>query len=53
MGAARNAFTSNDMTVYYLVLSNEYLETVMDLESDRFQNLSYSEPAFRTERCGW
>jgi zinc protease len=49
MGAARNAFTSNDMTVYYLVLSNDYLEKVMDLESDRFQNLSYSEPQFRTE----
>jgi zinc protease len=49
MGAARNAFTSNDMTVYYLELSSEYLEKVMDLESDRFQNLSYSEPAFRTE----
>jgi zinc protease len=26
MGAARNAFTSNDMTVYYLVASNDYLE---------------------------
>jgi zinc protease len=49
MGAARNAFTSNDMTVYYLVLSNDYLEQVMDLESDRFQNLSYTEPQFRTE----
>ncbi|MFW6330487.1 MAG: M16 family metallopeptidase [Gemmatimonadota bacterium] len=49
MGAARNAFTSNDMTVYYLTLSNDYLEKVMDLESDRFQNLSYSEAAFRTE----
>ncbi|NIP80206.1 MAG: insulinase family protein, partial [Gemmatimonadetes bacterium] len=49
MGAARNAFTSNDMTVYYLVLSNEYLEQVMDLESDRFQNLAYDEAEFRTE----
>jgi zinc protease len=49
MGAARNAFTSNDMTVYYLVLSNEYLERVFDLESDRFQNLSYGEDDFRTE----
>jgi zinc protease len=49
MGAARNAFTSNDMTVYYLVASNEYLETILDLEADRFQNLRYSEPDFRTE----
>lgn len=49
IGAARNAFTSNDMTVYYLVASNEYLEQIMDLESDRFMNLLYSEPDFRTE----
>ncbi len=49
IGAARNAFTSNDMTVYYLVASNEYLEEIMDLESDRFQRLSYSEADFRTE----
>jgi len=49
MGAARNAFTSNDMTVYYLVASNEYLEKIIDLESDRFMNLKYSESDFRTE----
>jgi zinc protease len=49
MGAARNAFTSNDMTVYYLTLSNEYLELVIDLEADRFQNLRYTEDVFRTE----
>jgi zinc protease len=49
IGAARNAFTSNDMTVYYLVASNEYLETIVDLEADRFQNLKYSESDFRTE----
>lgn len=49
MGAARNAFTSNDYTVYYLVVASEYLEQVMDLESDRFQNLGYSEAEFRTE----
>ncbi|HKJ93698.1 MAG TPA: pitrilysin family protein [Longimicrobiales bacterium] len=49
MGASRNAFTSNDMTVFYLVASNEYLEKIMDLESDRFQNLAYSESDFRTE----
>jgi zinc protease len=49
MGAARNAFTSNDMTVYYEVAPSEYLETLVDLESDRFMNLSYPEPDFRTE----
>lgn len=49
MGAARNAFTSNDMTVYYLVVASDYLEPVMDLESDRFRNLAYDEAEFRTE----
>ncbi|MDH3496022.1 MAG: insulinase family protein [Gemmatimonadota bacterium] len=49
MGAARNAFTSSDMTVYYLVAASEYLEQIMDLESDRFMNLRYAEPDFRTE----
>jgi len=49
MGAARNAFTSNDMTVYYEVAPSEYLATLVDLESDRFMNLSYAEPDFRTE----
>ena len=49
MGAARNASTSDDWTRYYLVASNEYLEQIVDLESDRFKNLKYAEPAFRTE----
>lgn len=49
LGAARNAFTSSDMTVYYLVASNEYLATIMDLEADRFRNLRYDQPDFRTE----
>jgi zinc protease len=49
LGAARNAFTSSDMTVYYLVAASEYLEQIVDLESDRFMNLAYAEPDFRTE----
>ena len=49
MGAARNANTSSDRTVFYEVAPSEYLEKLIDLESDRFMNLSYSEAAFRTE----
>jgi zinc protease len=49
MGAFRNASTWADQTAYYLVTNSEYLETVMDIESDRFQNLKYSEADFRTE----
>lgn len=49
IGASRNAFTSSDMTVYYAVAGSEHLERMIDLESDRFMNLRYSEPDFRTE----
>jgi zinc protease len=49
MGAFRNASTWADQTAYYLVANTEYLEKVMDIESDRFQNLKYSEADFRTE----
>lgn len=49
MGADANAYTSDDLTCYHLNIAKEDLETVMKLESDRFQNLSYSEQAFKTE----
>jgi zinc protease len=49
MGASANAFTSDDLTAYHLAIASEDLERVMDLESDRFRNLSYAEDAFKTE----
>ncbi len=49
MGADANAYTTDDYTCYYMVTPGEYLEKVMDLESDRFQNLFYDEMAFKTE----
>jgi zinc protease len=49
MGAFRNASTWADQTAYYLVANSEYLEKIIDIESDRFQNLKYAEPDFRTE----
>jgi zinc protease len=49
MGANSNAYTSDDITCYYMVIPTAALETAMDLESDRFQNLSYEEGPFRTE----
>lgn len=49
MGADANAYTSNDLTCYHLSFSSEDLEKVIELESDRFQNLFYSEQAFKTE----
>jgi zinc protease len=49
MGADANAFTSDDLTAYHLTVSTDDLERVMEIESDRFQNLSYPEQAFKTE----
>lgn len=49
IGAASNAFTTDDFTCYYTVFSKEDLPTVIAMEADRFQNLRYSEPEFRTE----
>jgi zinc protease len=49
MGAFRNASTWPDQTAYYIVANTEYLEKIVDIESDRFMNLKYSEPDFRTE----
>ncbi len=49
MGASANAYTTDDYTCYHLVFAREHLERVMELESDRFQNLWYDETAFKTE----
>jgi zinc protease len=49
IGANANAYTSDDRTVYHLNFSNEDLETVMQLESDRFQYLDYPRDEFQTE----
>ncbi len=49
IGASANAYTSADLTAYHLKFGKEDLERVTEIESDRFQNLSYSESAFQTE----
>ncbi|HEY5622914.1 MAG TPA: pitrilysin family protein [Gammaproteobacteria bacterium] len=49
IGADGNAYTTDDLTAYHISIAAEDLEQVIRLESDRFQNLSYSEPAFQTE----
>ncbi|HSL84744.1 MAG TPA: pitrilysin family protein [Thermoanaerobaculia bacterium] len=49
MGADSNAFTTDDWTNYYVVGPAAELEKIMELESDRFLNLEYTEPEFRTE----
>jgi len=49
LGANSNASTDDDMTIYQLIGPSRELETMMDIESDRFKNLKYSEEGFRTE----
>src|SRR5215472_3752550 len=49
IGAASNAFTTDDYTCYYTVFSKEDLPTVLEMEADRFRNLKYAEPEFKTE----
>ncbi|MFC0252057.1 M16 family metallopeptidase [Massilia consociata] len=48
-GARQNAYTSDDLTNYYTTFAKEDLETVLKVEADRFQNLSYPVEAFKTE----
>ncbi|WP_053232547.1 M16 family metallopeptidase [Sandaracinus amylolyticus] len=48
-GADNNAFTSQDYTCYTITAPTRALPTVIELEADRFQRLSYDENVFRTE----
>jgi len=48
-GARQNAYTTDDYTNYHATFAAEDLETLLEIEADRFMNLSYSEEAFRIE----
>lgn len=45
-----NAFTCQDYTNYYQILPYENIEKSLELEIDRFQNLTLSEAKFKTQR---
>jgi len=49
IGADANAYTTDDYTAFHLNFATEDLKKVIELESDRFQNLYYEKPAFQTE----
>ncbi|CUS90741.1 zinc protease [Candidatus Kryptobacter tengchongensis] len=49
LGADSNAFTTADWTAYHIVASSDALETIIDIESDRFMNLKYTVEQFKTE----
>ncbi len=49
MGADANAFTTDDFTAYHLGMATADLPTVIEIEADRFANLTYDESQFKTE----
>lgn len=49
-GATNNAFTTNDYTGYYENLPSSKLELVIDIESDRMENLQITPENLKSER---
>lgn len=49
-GGENNAYTSNDVTNYYIQLPAENLETAFWLESDRMLSLAFSEKSLEVQR---
>lgn len=50
VGGENNAFTSNDITNYYITLPAVNIETAFWLESDRMLNLAFSEKSLEVQR---
>jgi zinc protease len=50
VGGENNAFTSNDITNYYLTLPSANLETAFWLESDRMLSLAFSDKSLEVQR---
>lgn len=50
VGGENNAFTSNDITNYYITLPAANLETAFWLESDRMMSLAFSEKSLEVQR---
>ncbi|WP_113635664.1 M16 family metallopeptidase [Nubsella zeaxanthinifaciens] len=50
VGGENNAFTSNDITNYYITLPAANIETAFWLESDRMLSLAFSEKSLETQR---
>lgn len=49
VGASANANTSLDRTIYHMTGNAAKLETMFEIEADRFQHLNYSVPDFKAE----
>jgi zinc protease len=50
VGGFNNAFTADDMTVYYEVVPSNYLETLIWAEGDRLSGLNVDDSNFKSER---
>ncbi len=50
VGGENNAFTSNDITNYYLTVPADNLETAFWLESDRMLSLGFSDKSLEVQR---
>ncbi|MGK6351342.1 M16 family metallopeptidase [Parapedobacter sp. DT-150] len=50
VGAQNNAFTSNDITNYYMTLPAANIETAFWLESDRMLGLAFNEKSLEVQR---
>lgn len=50
VGGENNAFTSNDITNYYITLPAANIETAFWLESDRMLSLAFSEKSLEVQR---
>jgi len=50
-GGNENAFTSQDVTVYFASLASDRLPVVIELEGDRMQNLRLTKDLFEPERA--
>ena len=49
-GGTNNAFTTRDATAYYEIVPSSKLELVIDLESDRMENLQITQANLASER---
>ncbi len=50
VGGFNNAFTADDVTVYYEVVPSNYLETLVWAEADRLSGLNVDDANFKQER---
>ncbi len=50
VGGFNNAFTADDVTVYYEVVPSNYLETLIWAEADRLSGLNVDDSNFKSER---